>query len=74
MKTVKKIIPALLGDSQQPSRWHLTAQSRTDSVEMTFTNRVMADAEYRRIKSAGTIGGQWLTAITLEEVKNDQPE
>ena len=72
MKTEKRVIPALLGDPQQPSTWRLDIETRYDRASMTFSNRKMAEDMFKQIKTQGTFGGQWLTSIDLEEVKNDK--
>jgi hypothetical protein len=71
MKATKKTIPALLGDSLQPSTWRLAIKTRYDSVEMLFTNKTMAEGEFKRIKAQAQFGGQWLTSIDLKEHKDD---
>ncbi len=71
MKATKKTIPALLGDPQTPSLWVLDVVTRHDRVVMNFTNRQMAEGEYKRIKTQAQFGGQWLTSIDLKEHKDD---
>jgi hypothetical protein len=38
---------------------------------MTFSHRAIAEGEYRRIKTAGVFGGQWITELAIEEIQND---
>lgn len=71
MKAEKRVIPALLGDPKQESQWRLNVSTRYDRVTMTFTNRKMAEDQFKQIKTQGTYGGQWLTSIDLEEIKDD---
>jgi hypothetical protein len=68
MKSTKSSIPTLLADPRANNLWLLTVRTKTDWCEMRFTSRAHADEEYRRIKTAGTFGGQWLTDVRLEEL------
>ena len=70
MKATKKVIPALLNDSQLTSTWYIEISTRSDHALIKFSNKNMADSEFRRIKSQGTYGGQWITEIKLKEVKD----
>jgi len=70
MKATKTQIPALLGDQAAPSTWHLYIKTRHAQVDMTFSNKTMAEGEFKRIKAQAQFGGQWLTEITLEEIKD----
>lgn len=74
MKVAKKTIPALLGDALQPSLWRISIQTKGARAEFVCSNKEMADTEFRRIKVAGTFGGQWITDLRLEEQKGTQDE
>jgi len=64
---------ALLTDAETTAghRWVLEVQTRYDRVDMTFTNRKMAEDMFKQIKAQGTFGGQWLTQVDLKEIKDD---
>ena len=69
MKATKKTIPALLGDAGTPSTWCIRIETRHATAELICSDRQMADMEFRRIKVAGTFGGQWITNLELLEQK-----
>jgi hypothetical protein len=74
MKATKKTIPALLGDPQAANTWLLRVSTKYDWCEMRFSNKTHADAEYKRIKSAMTFGGAWVTDLALEELYQSREE
>jgi hypothetical protein len=59
--------PALL-DNTQPKKYVIFLTVGNDIVEMTFTNRSMAQEEYNRIKSQGIYAGRWIIHIQFDEV------
>lgn len=71
MKTIKKIVPTLLSNTEQPRVWSVRVQTKTYWSEMTFSHRAVADTEYRRLKTAGVFGGQWITELVIEEINDD---
>lgn len=74
MKATKKTIPALLSDATQPSSWVIKIKTRHEYAELICGNKQMADFEFRRIKVAGTFGGQWITDLRLEEQKGSEDD
>jgi hypothetical protein len=59
--------PALL-DNTQPKKYNIFLTVGNDIVEMTFTDKTMAQDEYNRIKSAGIYAGRWIKHIQFDEI------
>jgi hypothetical protein len=64
---------AVLLDTPKPARtYHIHITTNTgDECRMHFTNKVMAQQEYNRIKGAGIYCGQWAKTVDFTETINE---
>lgn len=60
--------PVLLDNQSQPKKYIVNLSVANGSVDITFTDRRMAQDEYNRIKAAGIYAGQWIKHIHFDEI------
>ena len=68
MRVKNKIPAALLANETETKQWVISIRLPRDNwVEMRFSQKDVAVAEFNRIKTMGVYGGQWLQGLELNE-------